>query len=478
MPDTALLGTKVRALRRRERITQVQLAERLGISPSYLNLIENNRRALTAPLLIKLAEMYALDLHSFAASDDARLSADLMEVFGDPLFEMHGLTSADVRELAVGSPNMAKAMLTLYRAYQGAQDSARTLAARVSDVDELAGVDRVRFPSEEVSDLLQRRMNHFPELEEAAEGLWREAKLEPDDVYRGMVRHLRQAHGVEVQIIQSRSDRGAVRRYDPHRRVITLSELLPPRTRNFQLAHQVGLMTQGDLIDRILREENFAVHESRVLARVALANYFAGAVLMPYVPFFEAARAMRYDLELLGHRFRCSFEQVAHRLTTLRRPGLEGIPFHFLRLDVAGNISKRFSASGIRIARFSGCCPKWNVHAAFLTPGMIRIQISRTPEGAVYFCIARAQIREAGGYHSVHTAQAIGLGCRIENARELVYADGIDLTNLDSAVPVGSTCRTCERGDCEQRVFPSLQHPLQVNENVRGVCFYAPVPEK
>jgi predicted transcriptional regulator len=197
---------------------------------------------------------------------------------------------------------------------------------------------------------------------------------------------------------------------------------------------------------------------------------------MPYAAFLEACRQERYDIDVIGRRFRVGFEQVCHRLTTLRRPGAEGIPFHMIRLDIAGNISKRFSASGIRFARFSGACPRWNVFSAFQTPGMIRIQVSRFPDGSSYFCIARTIHRDAGGYHAQQPVQAIGLGCRIEHAPEMVYSDGVDLRNEQMATPVGVSCRLCERSDCEQRAFPSLRHPLHVDENVRGVSLYAPVP--
>jgi predicted transcriptional regulator len=340
----------------------------------------------------------------------------------------------------------------------------------------MAGLDPTRLPSEEVSDLIQRHQNHFPELEEGAEQLWRAADLEADDVYRGLVRFLGAVHRIEVRVVRVGDERKAMRRYDPDKRIINLSEVLPPRSRRFQLAHQVGLITQSARIDKILRDEQLSTPESRALARVALANYFAAALLMPYQPFYEAARAERYDIELLAHRFGASFEQVCHRLTTLRRMGAEGVPFHLLRIDIAGNISKRYSGSGIRFARFSGACPRWNVHAAFMTPGMIRTQLSRFPDGNVYFCIARTVRSDRGGYNVPHTVQAIGMGCDVRYARELIYADGIDLENQSSAVPVGVTCRLCEHLDCEQRAFPALQHPLRIDENVRGVSFFAPVP--
>lgn len=475
MPETPLLGAKVRALRRREQMTQITLADRLGISPAYLNLIENNRRPLTAPLLLKLAQIFQLDLATFAASEeDARLSQDLHEAFGDPLFEGHALTNQDLRELVATSPSMARAMMALYRAYVSAKESAEALGDRLAG-DGFAGLDASRLPSEEVSDLIQRHMNHFPELEEAAEALWRDARLDGEDVYRGLIRHLREAHGIEVRVVRVAEERRAMRRYDAEARVLSISEVLPPRSRRFQVAHQIGLLLQAERFDRLLRDESLSTQESRALARVALANYFAAAVLMPYQPFYEAARAERYDIELLAHRFGASFEQVCHRLTTLRRPGMEGVPLHLVRIDVAGNISKRFSGSGIRFARFSGACPRWNVHTALMTPGMIRTQLSRMPDGTVFFCIARTVRSDRGGYHVQHTVQSIGMGCEVRYARELVYADGFDLDNLDAAVPVGVSCRICERLDCEQRAFPSLQHPLHVDENVRGLSFFAPV---
>jgi predicted transcriptional regulator/transcriptional regulator with XRE-family HTH domain len=473
MAGGAILGPKIRALRRRESMTQVQLAERLQISASYLNLIEHGRRTLSAPLLIKVAQVFQLDLRSLSGEDDARLAADLLEACGDPLFEGHELTTGEVRELAATAPAAARALLALYHAYRSARESADTLAAKMSEGDELAGIELSRLPSEEVNDLIQRHGNHFAELEEGAEMLWRSGLL-AGDLYEAMVSYLDEHHDVEVRIEKVGVMGNVARRYDPRRRQLTLSETLRRGSRNFQVAYVLGLLTQQGALDRLTGDPLLTSDESRALARVSLANYFAGAVLMPYQPFLDAARSERYDLEVLGNRFRTSFEQVCHRLTSLRRPGAEGVPFHFVRVDVAGNISKRFSASGLRFARFSGACPRWNVFAAFLTPGMLRTQISQMPDGTTYFWVARAMRKGVGGYHAPHTMFAIGLGCEARHAKDLVYADGVDLNNREAVVPVGITCRLCERLDCEQRAFPALQHPLKVDENVRGVSFYAP----
>lgn len=468
-------GAKVRALRRREGLNQVKLADKLGISPSYLNLIENNRRPLPANLLIRLAQLFNVDVHSFATDEDTRLVADLTEAFADPMFDERDLTSVDVREMAAASPVASRAVLSLYRAYRAARSSADDLSSRLTDGEEMTGIDRSHLPSEEVGDLLQSRSNHFPELEVAAEDIAAKARLTSDDLYTGLVRHMENELGIEVQIARWGSERGVLRRFDPQRKVLVLSELLPTRSRTFQLAHQIGLLAHDRTMRQIAEDPRLTTDESRALSRVALANYFAGAVLMPYGAFVQAAKEERYDTDVLGRRFRVGFEQVCHRLTTLRRPGAEGVPFHMIRIDVAGNISKRFSASGIRFARFSGACPRWNVFAAFLTPGMIRIQVSRMPDGLMYFCLARTVQRDSGGYHAQHPVQAIGLGCQVEFAKELVYSDGIDLDNPDTCVPVGVTCRLCERTDCEQRALPSIKVPLSVDPNVRGVSLYAPV---
>ncbi len=473
MPEPSPLGAKIRGIRRERGLTQAQLAERLGISASYLNLIEHNRRNLSAPLLIRLAEIFALDLRSLSTEGHARSVADLMEVFGDPLFEAHDVTNQEVRDLCAATPTVARALVALYQSYRAAREAADTLAATLSEGD-LEGMDSAHLPTEEVSDLIQRNLNHSPDLEEGAEALWREARLDRDHLDASLVRHLGEL-GVQVRIVRNAEMAGAVRRYDPDAKVLYLSEVLRRGSRNFQLAYQIGLLTQQPKLDRFAADRHLTSDSARALARVALANYFAGAVLMPYQPFLKAARAERYDIELLGHRFRTSFEQTCHRLTTLRRPGAEGVPFHFVRVDIAGNISKRFSASGLRFARFSGACPRWNVFEAFTTPGMIRTQLSQMPDGTSYFWMARTVTREYGGWHAPRSMVAIAMGCEASRARELVYADGVDLESPKLAVPVGLTCRLCERMDCEQRAFPPLQHPLRVNANVRGVSFYAPV---
>jgi len=461
-------------LRRRKGLTQSDVAATLGISPSYLNLIEHDRRQLPANLLLKLAEVLKVDLADFADDSQAQLAADLQEIFGDPLFEEHPVTTNDMRELAENSAT-ARAVISLYHAYRGSVESTRALASKLYDGRDFLGVDPAHFPSEEVNDVIQANLNYFPELESAAERILTTAGLDRSDMYRSLVSYLREKHGIEVAVTPVNRDAGLIRKYDPDRRLLSVSEVLPPWSRNFQIAHQIGLLDVHGDFERIIErhEQNLTAPESARLCRVALANYFAAALLMPYDEFMRCVEEMRYDVELLQHHFTASWEQVCHRLTTLRKPEASGVPFHFVRVDIAGNISKRFSGTGIRFARFSGSCPRWDVHAAFLTPGRIRTQLSQMPDGTAYFCVART-IRKSSGYRAGDTLMAVGIGCPVRDAKKLVYADGVDLENLDAAVPIGTTCRLCERIDCDQRAFPALQFGMTIDENVRGRSFFAP----
>jgi len=471
MAKKSRLGNKVRQLRRDRGWTQAQLAERLGISASYMNLIEHDQRPLTAQLLLKSAQAFNVELEAFTDDDEMQRANDLQEIFGDPLFQEHALMTSDVREIA-SNPAMSRAVTTLYQAYREAADSMLALGGKLYDGGEFRGIDPAHLPAEEVSDVIQHNMNYFPELETAAEELDGEIGFDRGDLFRSMTDYLRDAHAVRVALVPAEVDRSAVRRFDAEQKTLYISEVLQPNSRNFQVAHQIGRLVASSAIDAIVERSRLTTGDSRTLCRVMLANYFASALIMPYEAFLTAAESLRYDIEILEHRFGASFEQVCHRLTTLRRPGNEGVSFHFVRVDIAGNISKRFSGTGIRFSRFSGSCPRWDVHAAFLTPETIRTQLSKMPDGTAYFCIARTVRKSYGGYGSPSTLMAVGIGCDPREARKLVYADGVDLNNLDAAVPIGTTCRLCERMDCEQRAFPAITQKLQVDEDVRGVSFW------
>lgn len=448
------LGVRVRAVRRRQGLTQVQLAERLGISASYLNLIEHGHRAMPAALLIELARQLHLDLASFSPDADVQLEAELREALADALFDEHGLVGADVKDLLSGHPLIARAFVTLYRAYRQRPGDDGPRGAHVS--------------TEEVTAFIQRRSNWFPELEEAARALWTAGALDARDLATGLQKWL--TRSLKVRVLTEGTD--ATRRFDPDHRTLVLSDALPLRRRAFELAHTIALVEHADLIEAAARDERLTTDESRTLARIVLANWFAGAVLLPYDPLYRAALEVRYDVELLAHRFGASWEQVCHRLTSLRRPGAEAVPFHLIRVDVAGNISKQFSGSGISFPRFSGVCARWNVFQAFQTPGLVRTQLSEMPDGQRYFCFARTVRRDLGGFHAPPVILAIGLGCRVEHGRALVYADGMSLRD-GAATPIGVACRTCPRADCAQRVCPAIDHPLTLDPNWRGASLFA-----
>jgi predicted transcriptional regulator/DNA-binding XRE family transcriptional regulator len=467
------LGTKVRALRRRAQMSQVELARHLGISPSYLNMIEHDRRSLSARLLLELARVFSLDLQSFAADDDSHLLDDLTEVVGDPLLDRLDLGVSDVRELLQHHPTMGRALLTLYHALQGAREALESLAEQLAPVEDPSRMSHYRQPPEEVTDLIQRHGNYFEELEEGAAELWRGPLRARADLSTALMETLEQRHGIQVEIRKVGEMPGVLRRFDPERRLLSLSEVLRRGSRNFHLAFVLGLLTQSPVYDRLCDNPILTTDESRAMCRISVGNYFAAALLMPYALFLEAAETERYDIEVLGHRFRTSFEQICHRLTTLRKPDAEGIPFHMLRTDIAGNVSKRFSASGMRFARFSGGCPKWKVFSAFLTPGRFCLGLTRMPDGTAFFEVARTIEKESRGYAAKQPILAIGLGCETRYAKRMVYADGLDVDNLAAATPIGVTCRLCDRMDCEQRAFPPLQHPVKLDEKVRGVSFYS-----
>ncbi|KAA3611431.1 MAG: XRE family transcriptional regulator [Planctomycetota bacterium] len=476
MARQLFLGNRIRRLRRREKLTQTQLAERLGISTSYLNLIENNKRSLTAPLLVKLAKDFQLDLQGISEDDETRLAADLEEVFADHVFANTELGQEELRELALNAPNAAKAFLKLYRAFRATREDHQTLAARVEDGADLSGFDALRLPSQEVSDLIQMHNNHFPSLESHAETLWQRGNLQRHELGQSLQNYLRRELDVRTEFITSAKTEGSVRRFFPSERRLLISEVLPIPSATFQLAHQIGLLELDAELDRLSSWHGLTTPQSKSLAKIALANYFASAVLMPYGEFLEAAKFNRYDVEILEHRFQTTFEQVCHRLTSLSRPENPGVPFHMMRIDIAGNISKHFSGSGIRFARYSGACPRWNVFSAFTTPGIIRTQLSRMPDGATFFCIARTVRKAGGGFRVPQNRLAIGLGCDVKFARELVYADGYNLDRNEAAVPVGVSCRLCDRMNCRQRAFPPAQHGLQVDPNQRGLSFYYSPP--
>ncbi len=476
MDKKVMLGYRLRRLRREHGLTQSQLAEQLEISPSYLNLIEHNQRPVSAVLLLKLARIFDLDLQSFAEDDESRVLAGLREVFADPAVATGESVSAqDLRELAALAPSVTQAVIELYRAFRAARQEIETLAERPAGRDGAAATQADSFPLDRVHDFFEAQGNHFPDLEGAAEALAQEARLDIGDMYRGLCDYLQREHGLQVRVMPQEVIGRVLRRFDRHGRRVLLSELLPRPSRAFHLACQIALLRQRTLLERLVAEAKLPSEPAQRLLRIGLANYFAGAVMMPYQPFLAAAQSLRYDIEILMRRFDASFEQVCHRLTTLRRPGARGVPFSLLRIDKAGNVSKRFS-SGIPFARFGNACPRLNVFDAFRFPGTIRAELARMPDGSVYFCLARDVLRPGGGHRQPPQQLAIILACDAAQARELVYAEGIDLGEGAAATPIGPTCRLCARLDCAHRAFPPLGQPLAIDETVRATSPFGLLP--
>jgi predicted transcriptional regulator/DNA-binding XRE family transcriptional regulator len=468
------IGGRLRRLRQERKLNQVQMAEELDISPSYLNLLESNQRPVTVRVLLKLAERFQIDLNTLAGDADERLSAVLMEAFSDPIFEGADIKATDIREFATNLPVLAQAVLDLYDTYKRSPSGSRAVNVGEDSTES----STLAIPSEEVTEFLQKRLNHFDELEEAAENLWVENGLAIHTLQQDLIQLLATRYAVDVEIAPAGSHGGSLREYNPLTRRLMLSEMLPLPSRTFQLAHQIAFLGFRRDVESIVSGGKFSSTQADQLARSALANYFAAAVMMPYNRFLEAARSTRYDINILQHRFNVSFEQVCHRLTTLRRRNAEGVPFHLIRVDIAGNISKRFSASGIHIARFGAACPRWNVYDAFATPGMLRVQVSRMPDASSFFCIART-IRPSGrgiGRGAIMQPGgqlAIGLGCALQHARDITYADGLNLDDPQVITPIGVSCRTCPRDDCADRAVPSLHQKLEIDENRRGLSTYA-----
>lgn len=446
-----MIGRTVRRLRLEQQMTQAGLAGRLGISASYLNLIEHDQRGVTASLLIKLAEILRVDLAALSGSAERQLEAQLREVFADPQLGGEPVADGEAAALAAASPAAARAVLGLYRAWRVAQEDAGGIA--------LPSGRRILLPTEEARDFFNERGNHFPALEAAAEALCATLGAEPVGANHAIAERLRRSHGLTVRV--GAQEDGALRRYDPGARLLELSELLPRESRGFHLAFQLALLELREAAEGEVARAAPSSPEAAGLIRIGLLNYLAAALLMPYAAFLAASRELRHDIDLLAARFGVSFEQACQRLASLQRPGARGIPFFFLRTDPAGNVTKRFSAAGFPFARYGGSCPRWVVHTVLATPGTVRVQVARLPDGATFLCFARAVIGPAAGWGDPPPVHVVAMGCDIAHAPDLVYADGLDLER--AVVGIGLSCRLCDRAGCRSRAFPPLEHRLALD---------------
>ncbi|MGW3439220.1 short-chain fatty acyl-CoA regulator family protein [Streptomyces bacillaris] len=482
-------GARLRRLREERGLSQAELARMLAISPSYLNQMEHDSRPLTVPVLLRLTEAFGVDPGFFSERDTTRVLADLREALADEVGAAR-VSAAELSELASRLPGVANVLLDLGRRNQA-------LAGRLAEAAELrggGGTELPRSPHEEIREFFYRRQNYLHEADLAAEELAAEIGVRPGEVVRALAARLTERHGIRLATaddrqsrsgghgqVPGRGDRGASRtgpraapprpdtgrlhHYDPDARVLYLSSRLQPGQQAFRMATQLALLEHGAEIAQLASEDYDEGSAVWPLARIGVANYVAGALILPYRAFHTAAEEVRYDIERLTDRFGLGYETVCHRLSTLQRPRLRGVPFSFVRVDRAGNMSKRQSATGFHFSRAGGTCPLWNVYEAFAAPGRIHVQIAAMPDGQRYLWTARAVTRHRGGWGEPGKTFAIGLGCEIRHAGRLVYSDGLDLDNASAATPIGMGCRICERLDCPQRAVPPLGQPLAIDEN-------------
>jgi len=463
------VGPRFRRIRQQLGLSQTQIAEGLGISPSYINLIERNQRPVTAQILLRLAETYDLDLRDLATADEDRFFAELNEIFSDPLFRQIDLPKQELRDLAELCPGVTHSLQRLYAAYTEARRGETLVAAQMADRES------IRFeanPIERVRDLIEANRNYFPELEQAAETVRDELNVGSQEVYGALADRLRERHSITTRIMPVDVMRETLRRFDRHRRQLLISELVDGPGRAFQIAFQTGLSEHGAVIDAIVHRTGALDEAARRLYRITLGNYFAAAVMMPYAAFHAAAEQLSYDVNVLAQRFNAGFEQVCHRLTTLQRPNARGVPFFLLRVDNAGNVSKRFSSGTFPFSKFGGTCPLWNVHSTFDTPDRLLKQVIELPDGSRYFSIAQMVRRPVAPHPQPQPRFAIGLGCEIRHAAKLTYAAGMDLDKAEGT-PIGVNCRLCEREHCSQRAEPPITRTLILDENTRRASSFA-----
>jgi predicted transcriptional regulator/transcriptional regulator with XRE-family HTH domain len=476
------MGRRLRELRLERGLQQGEVARRLEVSAAYLSLIEKGKRAVQLPLLFRALEVYELGMEEFMASlGEPRVHEGLARLLDEPLLRTLNLSKDDLSTLG-SEPKVATTIAALFNLYKNTRGQLDHLLADLArrERDDAHRGGELSFdysPFDEVTDFLESHGNYFPLLEERADTFRRDAGIPDHSTSEMLVRALERLD-VGVEQSSGGTTSSVIRRFDRERRTLVLIDDMSEQRRKFQLAHTIGLyLIDAEQLDAQIAGEHPVRHaETGRLLKIHLANYLAGAILLPYGAFYAEVVRTRYDVDRLSAMFRASYETVAHRLCNLGDPKRRGVPFHFQRVDVAGNISKRYSATGLSFPHGTGSCPKWAVHGAFLTPHAIHKQYSEFPDGSQYFCFARVQSEPQQGSLARGTVYAIGLGTHASNAPLLAYAD--DMPFVDPrrmAVPVGTTCRFCERTDCNQRAAPSYKFAFRVDEYIKKDNFFSPL---
>ena len=470
MRQKIFAGLKIRALRDGQGLNQGAFADRLGISASYLNQIENNQRPLTAKVMVALAQSFSVDVSAFAHEDSEKLVNDLREALADPVFSSLVPNGQDLKTIASNVPWFAHAFLNLHLAFRRTGERLHALDERYASNDD-GGPAGMLMPYEDVRDFLHWRRNYFEGLDGAAESLAEQmfgtVAARPDVV----ANYLFRKHSIRIEFKSENPNSRFMRQLDRKARVLWLREGIDPSSATFLMAQQIGILEQSEQIEAIVASANFRSPDAGAIMRLALANYFAGAVLMPYDRFLEAAQRTRYDAERLCFTFGTSFEQVGHRFSTLQKPNSKGVPFYFVRFDRAGNIIKRHSSTRFQFARFGGTCPLWNVHEAFEAGGRTIVQIAEMPDAVRYLCVARAVTKTGGSHLAPARHYALGIGCELAHAHQVVYADHLDLKTAPVTL-IGVSCRMCERHECPQRAAPPVDRALLVDPDRRDFVPY------
>ena len=464
------IGPKIKAFRRQLGIQANKFAEQINISPSYLNLIESGKRKIDGDLLIKISKELRVELSDLTSKSDINLENNISELLDDQLFEDLDILGPEVKDLVNTNPKIAKALIKLGDNFKQKDHDI------VNKVENISGkiIDnrKTSFPGEVISDFLQENKNYFPKLEDFANKIFEKVQKNNRTRYIALCDFLKSEYLITVKDVIPEEDKPFSKIYNNNKKELLLSDYSSLETKKLYAAAQIAQEGAIKIINDYLSKFNFPSAESKRLTQVALLNYTGAAILMPYKLFHTECKKLKYDLELLQNTFATSFEQVAHRVTCLQDPILPGIPFHMLRTDIAGNISKRFSLSGIEIPRYGGACPRWNVYSAFTRPGVIQAAVSKMTNGEKYVCIARTVEKGVGRYGQSKSILSIGLGCEAKYAKEFVYTENLDISDKKTEIPIGVSCRTCDRLDCSQRAFPPLHKKFDVDINSRGVSVY------
>lgn len=484
--DRTFVGSRLRQLRKERDISQAQLAETLELSASYVNQIEHDVRPLTLKVLERITAVFGVDATFFAAEDSTRLLAELQDVVVDREICPTPLDVVELAALVRNHPTVARAMVDMHSRYRNVSDKLSlateermqgsailSITPRGELFGRASGPEAFSMPHEEVRDYFYARQNYVDVLDVQAERLAEELVIGEKQIHHTeqiIADRLSNLHGVRVEYSREMGD--TQHRLDTRRKILYVSAKMRPGQIAFRLATELAYLEAGDTIKSLVELGHFQSEETRALASRGLATYWAAALLLPYRQFHTSAETSRYDLEFLMREYGVGYETVCHRLSTLQRPSLRGVPWTFVRVDRAGNMSKRQSASGLHLSNSGGTCPLWNVYETFSYPGKIMRQIAQMPDGRTYLWIARTVNHHRAAWGQPGKMFAIGLGCELRHAPRAVYSDGLDLTDTSAAVPIGSGCRMCPRNNCPQRAFPPIDRPINVDAHSSTISPY------